>query len=88
MSFTPKEEMWWDLKLLLKRKLPIGVCTNQSGEVPIAIQGALDQDLFYADSHILSRKGNTILRGNDFDFENIYHFATLLILVRYHDQSG
>jgi len=87
LSFTPKVEMWWDVKLFLKKKLNIGTCSFQNSEVPVTLEGIRKQKLFYANAHILSRKGKNLSRGTDFDTEKIDHLAVLLIMVRYHDQQ-
>jgi hypothetical protein len=86
-SFTPIKEMWWDVKLFLKKKLNIGICSVQGSEIPIAVEGINMQRLFYANAHILTRKGRNISRGTDFDIENVNHLAVLLTMVRYYDQS-
>ena len=85
LSFKPKQEMWWDVKLFLNKTVSIGSCAGTGTEVPVTVKGLTKQDLFYNDAHILSRKKNTISLGPDFDLKNIEHYSVLLIMTAYRD---
>jgi len=87
MSFKPKQEMWWDVKLIFKKKLSIGLCVCENREVNLCIQGVNNQKVYYDDVHILSRKGQEINMCTAFDASNMEHISVLLILIVHLDRK-
>jgi hypothetical protein len=81
MSFEPKQEMWWDVKLIFKKKLSIGLCVCEDREVNLYVQGVNIQKVYYDNSHILIRKGQDINLCAAFDTSNMEHISVLLILI-------
>jgi hypothetical protein len=81
LSFKSKPEVFWDLKLVLDKPITIGVCSKQTGDETLMVQGRREQKLFYQGRHILSQEKKAIVRGPDFVLENKEHVALLFVMV-------
>jgi len=80
MSFKSKAEMFWDMKLLLNKKLSIGNCKIGLEIFPVYIQGIRNQKIFYRDEYIISRNKMTLTLEKSFDTSDVEHLSLLLIL--------
>lgn len=86
MSFKPKGEMFWDIKLLLKDKVSIGSCLIGLEKYSIYIQGISNQKIFYREDHLVSINRSVLSLEKMFKNKNIEHLSLLLILAVYNDR--
>ncbi|MBU1564700.1 MAG: hypothetical protein KJ630_03615 [Proteobacteria bacterium] len=87
MSFKPKGEMFWDIKLLLKNKVSIGSCLIGLEKYPVYIQGISNQKIFYREDCLVSINKSVLSLEKMFENQNIEHLSLLLILAVYNDRK-
>jgi hypothetical protein len=87
MSFKPQEEMFWDMKLLLHKKLSIGKCRIGIEIFSVYIQGIINQKIFYRDEHIISRNKMVLSLEENFDNKDMAHLSLLLVLAAYNERK-
>lgn len=87
MSFKPKEEMFWDMKLLLNKKMSIGNCKIGLEMFSVYIQGIRNQKIFYRDEHIISRNKMVLSLEKNFDNKDMEHLSLLLVLAVYNERN-
>lgn len=88
LSFEPKNERFWDAKLLLGRKPMIGRAICGGDTFDVRVQGVKTQKVFLGQVHTVSRLGDTLMRGEEFNRENRNHLALLLFLAEKMDRRG
>lgn len=88
MSFKPKEEIFWDIKLLLKNEVSIGSCLIGLKKHSVYIQGISNQKIFYREDHLISINKSVLSLKKMFKNKNIEHLSLLLILAVYNDRRG
>ncbi len=86
MSFKPNGEMFWDVKLLLKKKVLIGSCLVGDEKYAVYIQGISNQKIFLRENHLISINKSVLSMEKLFDNRNIEHLSLLLILTVYNDR--
>lgn len=87
MSFKPKEEMFWDMKLVLNKKVSIGSCIVEPDKYSVYIQGIYNQKIFFGEDHLVSIHKSVLSLETNFKIKKIEHLALLLILAIYNDRK-